>query len=228
MKRFLLAALAVSCLVGCATPPISLTKQAQSNIDRVDGLLTIPQKNIDVTVQATNPGNTGLIGALVMAAVDSSRQSSAKEAAAPVIEALRDYDFRAVMLGALTNELAKVDPVKYSIPQRVEVLKSDSLRRIAFDQSTASAIFFCDVGYRLESGNLIVTVSVDMYPKTDALKQYRYKPEETNPLDNGNVIYKKFFTLSQQAVTPTSIKENMSEAAGNLARHIAADLNHGI
>jgi hypothetical protein len=229
MKKLLLAIVIVFGLAGCAsTPQLSLTKQAQANIDRVDGILTITQNNLSVTVPATNPGNTGLIGALIVAAVDSARQSNAETAAAPMIEVLRDYDFRTVMLGALTEALAKTDPVKFSIPQRVEVIDSDSSKRIVFDQSTASAILFCNVGYRLESGNLIVTVNAVMYPKTESLKQFRYKPEESNPLDRGNAIYRKYFTFSKQAVTPTNIKDGISDAATKLASHLADDLDHGI
>ncbi|MEI7431560.1 MAG: hypothetical protein WCL27_13985, partial [Betaproteobacteria bacterium] len=229
VKKLIFAIAIILTLAGCAsTPQLSLTKQAQTNIERVDGILTIPQNNLSVTVPATNPGNTGLIGALIIAAVDSARQSSAEKDAAPMIEELRDFDFRTVMLGALTEALAKTDQNKFSIPQRVEVIDSDSSKRMAFDQSTASAILFCNVGYRLESGNLIVSVSAVMYPKTESLKQFRYKPEETNPLDRGNAIYRKYFTFSQQAVTPSTIKEGISDAATKLARHLADDLNHGI
>ena len=124
-----------------------------------------------------------------------------------MLEPLRDYDFRAVMLNALTDALTKIDKVKIAMPQRVEVVASDSSKRIAFDQSTASSILFCYVGYRLESGNLIVTASAEMYPKIERLKQFRNKPEEANPLDSGNVIYRKTFVFTKQAVTPITIKE---------------------
>ena len=217
----------IAALTGCAAPQISLTKQAQTNIDRVDGILTIPQNNLNVTVQATNPGNSGLLGALIVAAIDSARQSNAEKAAAPMLEPLRDYDFRSVMLNASTDALTKIVKVKV-MPLRVEVVASDSSKRIAFDQSTASAVFFCNVGYRLESGNLIVTAYAEMYPKIDRLKQFRNKPEEANPLDSGNVIYRKTFTFTKQAVTPITIKENLSEAATNVAQQLAADLNHGL
>jgi hypothetical protein len=226
--RAITLTIVVAALAGCATPQISLTKQAQANIDRVDGVLTIPQNNLDVTVPATNPGNTGLLGALIAAGIDSVRRSNAEKAATPMLEPLRDYDFRTVMLGASTDALTKIDKVKFAMPLRVEVVASDSAKRIAFDQSSASAIFFCNVGYRLESGNLIVTASAEIYPKTETLKQYRNKPEETNPLDRGNVIYRKTFTFTRQAVTPTTIKESLSEGGTNVARQLAADLNHGL
>jgi hypothetical protein len=67
-----------------------------------------------------------------------------------------------------------------------------------------------------------------MYPKTEMLKQFRNKPEETDPLNSGNVIYRKTFTFTKQAVAPSVIKESLSEAAANIAHQLAADLNHGL
>lgn len=226
--RAIALTIVVAVLAGCATPQVSLKKQAQTNIERVDVILTIPQNNLDVTVQATEGGSGGLLGSLLAAAIDEARRSSAEKAAAPMFEPLRDYDFRTVMLNASTDALTKIDKVKVAMPLRVEVVASDSSKRIAFDQSTASAVLYCNVNYRLQSGNLIVTASAEMYPKIEMLKQFRSKPEETNPLNSGNVIYRNTFTFTKQAVTPTVIKEYLSEAASNVARQLAADLNHGL
>ncbi|HZW86703.1 MAG TPA: hypothetical protein VFF41_04495 [Gallionella sp.] len=218
----------MAALTGCAAPQLSLTEQAQTNIDRVEGILVIPQNNLDVTVQATNPGNSGLLGALIASVIDSSRQSTAEKAAAPMLEPLRSYDFRTVMLNASTDALTKTDKVKVSMPLRVEVVASDSSKRIAFDQSTASAVLFCNVSYRLESNNLIVAASAEMYPKIEVLKQFSKKPEKNNPLDGGNAIYRKTFTFTKQAVTPSTIRDSLSEAATNVTNQLATDLNHGL
>lgn len=226
--RIIALTLFVSTVVGCAAPQISLTQQVQTNIDQVQGILTIPQNNLNVTVQATNPGNSGLIGALVVMAIDSARQSRAEGAATPVLETLRDYDFRVVMLNATNEALAKIDKLKVVIPVRVETIASDSARRISFDESSASAILFCNVGYRLEAGNLMVAAVAEMYPKKAALKQFRNKPEETNPLEAGNVIYRKTFAFTKQAIAASNIKASLNEAATSIASQLAADLNHGI
>jgi len=218
----------VALLAGCATPQISMTKQAQATIERVEVILMIPQNNLDVTVQATEGGGGGFLGVLVAAAFDEARRSKAEKEAAPMLETLRDYDFRIVMLNASTDALIKIDKVKVGIPLCVEVVASDSSKRIAFDQSTASALLYCNVDYRLQSGNLIVTANAEMYPKTEMLKQFRNKPEETDPLNSGNVIYRKTFTFTKQAVAPSVIKESLSEAAANIAHQLAADLNHGL
>jgi len=215
-------------LSGCATPQIPLSKQAQSNIDRVEGIFIIPQNNLDVTVQATEGGSGGFLGVLLAAALDSARQSSAQKAAAPMLEPLRGYDFRTVMLDASNDALTKIDKVRFEMPLRVNVVASDSARRIALDKSTASALLFCHVNYRLELGNLIVTANAEMYPKINTLKQFRSKPDESNTLDIGNVIYKNTFTFSKQAVTPANIQESLTEAAANIAHQLATDLNHGL
>jgi hypothetical protein len=169
-----------------------------------------------------------LIGALVVAVIDSARQTSAEKAAAPMLEVLRDYDFRPVMHAASTDTLTKLDKVKFVDPLRVELIASESARRIAFQQSAASAILFCNVGYRLQNGNLYVTVRAEMYPKADALKQFRNDPAEGDPLNRGNVIYRKTFVFVKQAVTPASIKDDLAEGAASVARQLAADLNAGV
>jgi hypothetical protein len=215
-------------LTGCAAPQISMTKQVQAKIDQVDGVLTMPQSNLVVTVPATNPGNTGLLGALIVAGVDSARQSSAEKAAAPILNTLQGYDFNAVMLAATTETLGKTNNLKFAMPLRVSTVDSDSAKRIAFDQSKSSSILFCRVNYRLESGNLIVVAHAEMYPKADALKQFRSKPQDSNPLDEGNAIYRKTFTFTKQAITPTNIKNSLAEAAKSLSEQLAADLNHSI
>lgn len=220
-------AIFLGALAGCAAPPLSLTKEAQTKIDRLEGVLTIPQNNLDITVQATNPGAGGLLGALIAAGIDSARQSSAATAAAPMLETLRDYDFRTVMQGAANDALSKVEQIKIILPLRLELVASESVERIAFDKSTASAVLFCNVRYQFQSGNLIVTANAAIYPKGSSLKQFRGKPQDSDPLDRGNAIYRKTFIFSKQAVAASTIKADLTEAATNIARQLADDLNHG-
>lgn len=215
-------------LTGCAAPQISMTKQAQASIEQVEGVLTMPQSTLAVTVPATNPGNTGLLGALIAAGVDSARQSSAEKTAAPILETLRGYDFNAVMLAEVTETLGKTENLKFAMPLRVDTVDSDSAKRIAFDKSKASAVLFCRVYYRLESGNLIVTSNLEMFPKDNALKQFRSKPQDSNPIDEGNAIYRKTFTFTKQAITSTNVKSGLAEAAKSLSKQMAEDLNHGL
>ena len=225
--RTLALTVIVAALVGCAAPQISMSTQAQSNIEQIEGVLTIPQSSLDVTVQATNPGNSGLLGALIFSAIDSSRKSSAEESAVPMLATLRDYDFREVMLKASTDAFSKIQNVKVALPLQLDKIGSESSSRITLDQSTASAVLFCHIGYRYESDALIVTANAVMYPKAASLQQYRKSPSESNPLADGNVIYRKTFTYTRQNVSSNTMKDSLNQAAISLSKQIAADINHG-
>ena len=220
--------IAVAALCGCAAPQISLTKQAQAKIDRAEGILIIPQNSLEISVRRTEPGNTGAIGALIAAGIDNIRQSRAEKAAAPMYEPLRDFDFRKVMLDAANAALARSDNVKFSVPLRTESVDSDSTRKSAYDQLTASALLFINVGYRLEDRSLIVTAKAELYPKAEALKQFRNSADESNPLDSGNAIYRKKLIVTKRPIRTTNIKESLSEAATDIALQLAVDLNKGI
>jgi hypothetical protein len=225
-----LSLIALSLLTGCAMQPISLTQQAQKKIDSVDGVLIIPQNNLIISVPSTNGSGGGLIGVLVAATIDSVKQSNAEKNAAPLIENLKYYDFRKVMLDAsnqATENTEKNNVIKIK-PLRLETVASDSAKRIAFDKTDAGAIIFCNVGYRIESGNLIVSALTEIYPKNSELKQFRNKPDEKDPLSSGNAIYRKNFYFAKQAVDKDNIKEALSEAAISVSQQIVDDVNHGI
>lgn len=64
---------------GCGTKQISITKDTQANIDDIDIALYIPQNNIIITVPETNPGNTGLLGALIISGIDAIRRNLAEK-----------------------------------------------------------------------------------------------------------------------------------------------------
>ncbi|WP_146144285.1 hypothetical protein [Paraburkholderia sp. BL25I1N1] len=214
-------------LAGCATtPPISLTAQEQHELASVTGTLFIPQSSLLITVTPTNAGATGLLGALVAAGIDAARRSSAEKDAAPIIEQLRDYDFRTVMKQASNDALGTVTDVKFRAPLDVDTVASSTQKRIIYDKSSASAILFVDVGYQMQSGNLYISANAVMYPKSNELLQFRKKPNESDPLDAGNAIYRKTFNFGKQNVSATDIKSGLTEGANSIATQLAADLNH--
>ncbi|WP_159085622.1 hypothetical protein [Burkholderia sp. MSMB0856] len=224
--KTLSAVLCLAALAGCATtPPISLTMQEQHELGNVTGRLFIPQNSLMVTVTPTNPGATGLLGALITAGIDAARRSSAEKTASPILEKLRDYDFRAVMKQATNDAVSTLHDIKFSALD-VDAVDSDSQRRIVFDNSSASAILFVDVGYQLQSGNLYISARATMYPKSENLLQFRKKPDETNPLAAGNAIYRKTFNFSKFNVAEVDIKGDLTEGANSIASQLAADLNH--
>ncbi|WP_213776845.1 hypothetical protein [Caballeronia sp. dw_276] len=219
----------IAMLAGCATtPPMSVTKQEQHELGPVAGALFIPQNSLLVTVTPTNAGATGLLGALVAAGIDAARRSSAESTATPILEQLHGYDFRAVMKQASNGAVGTLQTIKFVAPLDVETVNSSTQKRIVFDNAAASAVLFVDVGYQLQSGNLYVSANVVMYPKADNLLQFRRKPNDSDPLDAGNAIYRKTFNYGKLNVVATDIKQDLTEGANNIASQLTADLNHPI
>lgn len=213
-------------LSGCATPQISLMKQTTESIESADSVIFIPQNNLNVTVPATNPGSAGLIGALIIAGIDSVRRSNAEKEAAPIIQQLQNYDFRTIMLNTFSAEIPKIATVKFNTPVHLETIYSESQKRISFDQSNASAVMFATVGYRLESGNIIITSHLELYPKSESLLKFRNKANDSNPTDYGNVIYRKAFIFTKQGITTDNVRDSLTEGASSIAKQISEDLNH--
>jgi hypothetical protein len=208
-SRALVLVAVVAVLAGCAVQPVPLSKKALSVIERADVVLVVPQNNLEVSIEATNPGNTGLIGALIVAAVDAKRQSNAEKGAAPFMDALRDYDFRPAMLKATTDALSGVTQVLFESPQRVVTIDSESSRRVAFDDSKASAVLFYKVTYHLQSGGLFVTADAEMYSKVDELKPIKNTSRDANPIAFGNAIYRRTFTFTVTVRHTPSIRPRL-------------------
>ncbi len=145
-----------------------------------------------------------------------------------MLEQLHDYDFRAVMKQASNSAVGMLQTIKFAAPLDVETVNSSTQKRIVFDNASASAVLFVDVGYQLQSGNLYVSANAVMYPKADNLLHFRRKPNDSDPLDAGNAIYRKTFNYSKLNVVATDIKLDLTEGANNIASQLAADLNHPI
>jgi len=225
-NRVIILSLLSIFITACATPQVALKKEAVNSISSVDQVLYIPQNNLDVSVSSTNPGNTGIIGALIVMAIDSARQSSAEEESAPIINALQDYDFRNVMLESMNAEVINKKYLPYEINTRIDTINSESNKSINYSESQSSAVLFSFFNYRLESGNLIIKTVAEMYPKIDSLYAYRNDPSADNPLDEGNAIYRKTFTFTKQGINADNIKTSLSEGAVSIAKQILTDLSY--
>jgi len=130
------------------------------------------------------------------------------------------------MLKALSTEIAKSDKLNTKQPIRLETIDSESQQRIWFDQSNSDVVIFNNVKYLLESGNLIITANVRMFPKASNLFKLRIKPDPANPFDAGNAIYFKVFSFTKQGITASNATESLSEGAISVAKQIVADLSH--
>lgn len=213
-------------LTACATQPISLKKDVANKIDEIEHVVLIPQNNLDVSVIATNPGNTGFIGALIAGLIDSSRQSSAKEEAAPIIDELEDFDFRKVMLDAFSEELDETAFMQNKIHLRLESIGSESNKNIIIGKSDKSAVLFSNIDYKLQSGNLVISSITEMYPKSSKLKKFRSKPVDDNLIHDGNLIYKKIFFFKKQGVNKENIESSLREGADSIVAQTINDLSY--
>ena len=211
-------------LSACANKPISLNQEASKKIRVLDQHILIPQNNLNVVIESSNPGNSGLLGALIFMAVDATRRENALERAEPFIEALRKYDFRVAMLNAMQSKIKENPLPHYKINVAMETVNSKSNKSAIFNQSNASAIMFIHTYYALHNTNLVVQAVAEIYPKSEHLYAYRKKPNNKKKLDKGNLIYKNSFTHTQQAVTVSEIESSLTEAANSIAAQVIQDL----
>ena len=96
-------------------------------------------------------------------------------------------------------------------PVRLETTDTESQRRIIYDTSQASAVLFAHVSYKLVDAKLVLAVATVMYPKTQRLMQFRSKPQNTNPLDDGNAIYRKIFTYRSETIARDRVHQSLAD-----------------
>lgn len=226
-SRFRRALTAVGLLLivaGCATPEQSMTAAKRAGLGDVHAVLLVPQSGLDVTVKPIDGGQGGLLGVLIAAAIDSKREETARKSSAPILAAVRDFDFRAEMLKAMNEETARGSRIPVREAWRLETIDSTSHRRGVFDASTHSAVLFVRVGYRLEAGVIHVVADAQMAPKAAGLMAMRPSPKEGDPLDEGNAIYRKQFVYKQEAVTTENAAAALAQGARSVAAQLLADL----
>jgi len=217
-------------LPACVQMPtkVALNTQSYEKIGNVDHVVIIPQNNLNVTVSTSNSGNTGLLGALIVMAIDSARQSSAEEEAAPIMKKLESYDFRSVFAKKMTdaNKMLKKPLLNGNV--KVSKIDTDDQMRISYQKSAASAVLFSKVNYKLQTGNLTVSVVSEIYPKADNLLPYRHNASVESQLDDGNVIYRQFFEFNKQAVTENNIVASLNEGADSIVQQMIDNLNNPV
>jgi hypothetical protein len=126
----------------------------------------------------------------------------------------------------LDAEFARLRMPRMTAPVRLETTDSESQRRIIYDTSRASAVLFTQVTYKLVDAKLVVAASAVMYPKAQKLKQFRGKPNDANPLDDGNAIYRKVFTYRSETIAPARIRQSLADGMANIAWQLATDMGH--
>lgn len=229
-------------LAGCLTAgKDGLTKQELASIGTVDLVLHVPQSDLYVSrpsepkpdssrQRSSNLPIEASLAVGVLDAVAAGLQADRFEKQArSITDALGGFDFRSEMLKATKEKLERVD--KFQVKVRPDVVTEtyvSGISRVPFDQSTADALLYIGVSYVLSSSGLTFHSSAMLFPKTDALKRFRPKPNDANPVDRGNAIYSKRFKVQVPSSAIGNVRATFIEAANSLAAQMAADLSHGI
>lgn len=211
-------------LAACATPDRGLNAPMRAALGSIAGVVLVPQTGLDVTVTPTDGGQGGLLGVLVAAAIDSHRESSARERSGPILKALADHDFRREITQALAEESARQARVPLRGAWRLETVDTDSQRRALLDAATEDAVLFLRVDYKLESGNVVVLARAQLVPRAPALMGHRPSPKEGAPLDEGNALFLRSFRFTQNNVTADNVAAALTAGARNVVSQCLSEL----
>lgn len=216
---------ALFALTACSSKPIFLKKEACQQIHSIDHVIAVPQNNLDITVTPTNGGSGGVIGVLVASAIDASRRSNAEKQARPIIEELRGFDFRSVMLNAIKTATENSTDFNFDVKSRIENVETDTDKRILVSQSQSNAVLLTIVKYELNTQNLIVTASSSMYPNMKSLEKFKKTPNNDAKITDDDQIYSNVFTFKKQAITAGNIRSSLTESAQHIAKQLISDIS---
>jgi hypothetical protein len=224
--RIFISIVVVALLSACAAQPVSLSPKASAVIQKLDVAILIPQANLNIEVESSNAGSGGILGAIIVTAIDDVRRSKASQAQATLTKSVEDFNFRNKMVAQQAAEFSRTDVASRFSPLQMQIVDSESQRKIFYDNSKASAVLFSRIDYKWVSGSLVATSNNIIYPKISALRSFREKPNESNVLDIGNAIFRKIHTFKRESVTEKNINAVLSEAVTNLAWQLATDLQY--
>ena len=236
-------------LSGCAEK--SLTRQQLSSIPQIDVVVGVAQDELALQriepFQAQLPTSTyktttspdAALGAavgeavvgIILVAVAGRRERRRMELqayAAPAKQALQGYDFRPDLLSATQDALTKVRSVKLDVQPAVLTDSLAETVRLAYQRSTTSAVLFFLAAYSFEEGNggygLAFRSSAMMFPKAADLRALRRRPNDADPVDEGNAIHLKTAEIFLPYDGRADIRGVVKQEAQALAAHLAADL----
>lgn len=243
--------LAVVSLLLCGCAERSLTRQQISTIPELEVVVGVAQNELAIQqidpiqpldYRSTYRPATGSDGALAVVAAEAlvaiivggvagrqqSRRTELQARAAILKQALDGYDFRAELLDATKATLAQVRSVKVDVRSWALTNTFDGTLRRAYADSTASAVLFFLVAYSLEEGRagygLVFRSNVFVFPKSTALKALRRRPDDADPVADGNAIHRKTVEFFLPYDGKADIKEVLRRGAWGLAAQLAADL----
>jgi hypothetical protein len=204
-----------------------LSKSEQAAIGTVDAVLMVPAQAPGVTATpSSSSGGGSLLGIFVAAAVDGYRSAKMRSDAAPIVAALQGFDFQAELLKALTEKLGEVPNMKVIVRPTIFQSGNPADAETAYAESTAPSVMLMTVGYEIRSGDLWLSLAMALYPKSDALKQFRPRPNDGQPLDKGNALLHITPVIKTDAVTAANIRAVVQDSIIRLAMAAAGLLGH--
>ena len=218
---------ALLALGACETHPSHrfLTKPEQAALGTIDGVLAVPDRDPAVTITPTSTGGAGgIAGIFVVAVIDGIRSARAQSDAAPIRAALQGFDFQAELLAALTTKLEALPNVKVAMRPTTIVSGNSADAARAYAESQDTSVLLMNARYSLESGDLVISLGMALYPKSEELKRFRPKPNDKDPLALGNALFHIRPVVKKNAVTAANIRTAVSDAIEQLARSAAATL----
>ena len=196
------SAMALACalmLCACATtpPPDSepLVAAARDNIASTEIVAPVKQSELYIYVAPSSDPGSELIGALIVAAVDSHNASKVETAIKPLRDAMIDYSFD----NALKKDLsADLSPVKWLNVSDVRVIRDGTQTGMdqAVGDSKHAAVLVVQADYQLDwfAKTMTVNIWTDLYGKDAKLAPYR--PPTGDPkhaASQANAIYYNHF-----------------------------------
>ena len=230
----------VGALTGCVStgtvtvaPFNSLTSEELAGIQRVDSVVWMTQNAVQpaeparpVSTQGSPPSAASIMNDTLNEFAYTFNSLWLKDRAAAVDAALQTFDFGSELLTIAKARLETVN--KFPLTVRPVVVRNRAAGLAQLDGSTASAVLNVAVIYKLgERGDLRFTAWASMIPKTEALKKFRPKPNDANPVSFYNAIYLREFTFNTpSAANAADVRARFIEAANNLVSQVATDLNN--
>jgi hypothetical protein len=220
--------LAASALGACVTPVpahLALNAAEQNAITTTEIVAPIHQSEVYIYVppsQMAASGQGGLLGVLVLSAIDAgvnnTRTSNAEKAIKPVRDAVVDFDFDSMIRDDLRASVSKVAWMHIDAARVVKDLNDTSLDEdITNSKDGAVLLTMADYHFSNDGRQLFVILNANLYansPALNAMKPKDGKPEVVSAAVNALYRNLLMFTVDMPAAS-SDRPVNMNAWAAN-------------
>jgi hypothetical protein len=219
--RFVALFCAALALAACIeTPRSRLVGSIQLAPDARAALGSIEVVVSQVPVPVTEPARDGVKLPAIQRALAGYDVTGTQQARVPVInKALQTFDYPDDVLKAMQQAFGRLERSGFRVAPTVARSREDI--RAADAASTADAVLFFGVSYALTASTPIPFYgSLALRPKSQVLQKFRPRPNDSDPLDPGNPIFRKSFEVERSistVATPEQVKAAFVSAAHELA-----------